>query len=210
MNKVLAILGAGELGNQIAHIAVNDSHFKNVVFFDDFADLNSVAEFPIIGNSAAIFEAYKTNKFDELIIAIGYNHLEKKKEYFLKFKEEIPFATIIHSTCWVDKTAIVEPGTVIYPNCVIDKGVQIKSNTLLNLSVTVAHDSIIQEHSFLAPRVAISGFVTIGECCFIGTNATIVDSIKISNSIKIGAGSVVIHSLENKAFYAGNPVRKIR
>ncbi|CCG52676.1 Protein of unknown function NeuD [Flavobacterium indicum GPTSA100-9 = DSM 17447] len=210
MNKILAVLGAGELGNQIAHLAVSDSHFDSVVFFDDFAELNSDTQFPIIGKSNAIFEAYTNKLFDALIIAIGYNHLEKKKEYFFKFKDQIPFATIIHSTCWIDATAIIEPGTVIYPNCVIDKGVQIKSNTLLNLSVTVAHDSIIQEHSFLAPRVAISGFVTIGECCFIGTNATIVDSIKISNSIKIGAGSVVIHSLENKAFYAGNPVRKIR
>ena len=35
MNKVLAILGAGELGKQIAKFALKDKHYSEVFFYDD-------------------------------------------------------------------------------------------------------------------------------------------------------------------------------
>ena len=35
MNKILAILGAGELGRQIANFALNDNHYNKVIFYDD-------------------------------------------------------------------------------------------------------------------------------------------------------------------------------
>ena len=33
MNKTLGILGAGELGKQLANFALNDKHYEHVVFF---------------------------------------------------------------------------------------------------------------------------------------------------------------------------------
>ncbi len=36
MNKTLAIIGAGHLGQQIAHFAIEDNHYSKVVFFDYF------------------------------------------------------------------------------------------------------------------------------------------------------------------------------
>ena len=35
MGKRLAILGAGHLGQQIAHYAISDKQYSQVVFFDD-------------------------------------------------------------------------------------------------------------------------------------------------------------------------------
>ena len=36
MNKFIEILGAGELGKQIANFALNDNHYNKVCFYDDF------------------------------------------------------------------------------------------------------------------------------------------------------------------------------
>ena len=208
--KILAIIGSGDLGQQIAHHTLSDNHYDKAVFFDDFTNEKSVNAIPVIGKTADVEKAFELKQFDELLIGIGYKHLAVKKELFEKFNNKIPFGRIIHSTSWVDVTAIIEKGTVIYPGCIIDAKAVIKENTVLNVGCTIAHDTYIGAHSFLSPRVAIAGFVRVEEQCVLGINSTIIDNINISSNTQIGAGSLVIKSIEKKGLYVGNPARFIR
>ena len=41
-NKTLAIIGSGDLGQQMAHYAISDNHYEKVVFFDDFTSEKEV------------------------------------------------------------------------------------------------------------------------------------------------------------------------
>lgn len=209
MSKVLAIIGAGHLGQQIAHFAIADNHYTKVVFFDDFQAGQSAGH-EIIGKLDDVVYQYSRKRFDELIIGIGYNHLAFKKQVFEKLGSEVPFGKIIHSSCWIDPTAAVNAGTVIFPKCCIDAHVEIGVNTLLNLNCTIAHDSVVGSHSFLAPRVALAGFVTVGEQCYLGINSTIIDSVSIANGTQLGAATVVIKNIDKKGLYVGNPSRHIR
>jgi len=208
--KTLAIIGSGDLGQQIAHYALSDNQYAKVVFFDDFSNEKSVNSIPIIGKTTDVEKAFELKQFDELLIGVGYKHLEVKKELFEKFKNKIPFGRIIHSTSWVDPTAIIENGSVIYPGCMIDAKSIIKENAILNIGCTITHDTSIGEHSFLSPRVAVAGFVTIKEQCLLGINSTIIDNINIISNTQIGAGALVIKSIEKKGLYVGNPLRFIR
>lgn len=208
--KTLAIIGTGDLGQQIAHYALSENQYENVVFFDDFSNEKFVNSIPVIGKITDIEKAFGLKQFDELLIGIGYKHLTVKKELFRKFKNKIPFGRIIHSTSWVDPTAIIENGSVIYPGCIIDAKAIIKENTILNIGCTIAHDTSIGEHSFLSPRVAAAGFVIIGEQCFLGINSTVIDNISIISKTQIGAGSLVIKSIEKSGLYVGNPLRLVR
>jgi sugar O-acyltransferase (sialic acid O-acetyltransferase NeuD family) len=208
--KTLGIIGSGILGLQIAHYAITDKHYDKVVFIDDFAVEKEKSGYPIIGNSNDVEKLYKQGYFDELIIGIGYKHLKVRKELYEKFSDSIPFGKIIHSSCWVDSTSVVEEGCFIYPCGVIDANVVIKANTILNLNCTIAHDTVIGSHSFLSPRIAIAGFVTIGELCFLGINAAIIDNINIKSQTQIGGGAVVIQSIEKSGLYLGNPAKFIR
>lgn len=210
MKKTLGIIGSGDLGQQIAHYAVSDGHYRDVVFFDDFALSNESIGFKLIGGIDKLLQAYQNKIIDEIIIAIGYKHLKVKKELYLKFKDIIPFGRIIHSTSWIDKTAIVEEGCVVYPGCFIDANSKIKANTVLNINCSIAHDTCIGSHTFLSPRVAIAGFVKIGEECVLGINSTIIDNITICNYTQIGGGTVVIKNIESKGLYVGNPAKFIR
>ncbi len=208
--KTLAIVGAGDLGQQIAYYAISDNHYQKVVFFDDFNKDKTVNGHTILGNIDQIEESYAKKEFDELFIGIGYKHLRKKKELFDKYYGRIPFGKIIHSSSWVDTSAEVNEGTIIYPSCSIDANVNIGHNTVLNIGCTIAHDTNVSNHCFLSPRVALAGFVLINELSILGINSTIIDNIIVAPGIQIGGGTVVIKNLDQEGLYVGNPARFIR
>jgi len=208
--KILAIIGSGHLGQQLAHYAIADNHYAKVVFFDDVSTEKYSCGYEILGTSAAIEQCFSENKFDEILIGIGYKHLAVRKALFDKFSDKIPFGTIIHSTVWVDPTAQIGQGCVVYPGGLIDANVILSENTILNIGCTIAHDSFIGKHCFLSPRVAVAGFVKTGNQCVLGINATVIDNIFIADQVQIGGGAVVIKSIETAGLYVGNPARLVR
>ena len=209
MKRILAVIGAGQLGQQIAHFAISDNHYDEVVFFDDFEKSSKVKGHKLIGRLNEIEEAYLRGKFHEIIIGIGYKHMAFRQEVFEKNKN-IPFGKIVHSTSWIDPTASIGDGVIIYPSCTVDAHVEIKENVLINLATTIAHDSVLDPHSFISPKVAIAGFVKIGTMCILGINSTVIDNVTISESVQLGGGTVVINNLDEKGLYVGNPARHIK
>jgi sugar O-acyltransferase (sialic acid O-acetyltransferase NeuD family) len=209
--KTLAIIGAGELGMQIANFALSDNHYSKVVFFDDYFKGDILNGYKILGTISDIQVRFIENCFDEVIIGIGYNHLEFKKKLFLDLKKnKIPIGTIIHSSSWIDKTATINNGCVIYPRSIIDAKSIIEENCIINLGCIISHDSVIKAHSFVSPGVTIAGFVQIGEMCNLGINATVIDGLKIVSNTKIGGGCVVIKDIIKNGLYVGNPHRFVR
>jgi len=209
--KRVAIIGSGHLGQQIAHHIHHDSNDMVVAFFDEFQPLDTIVnQIPVIGGNNDVIAKYQQNEFDAILIAIGYKHLEAKKELFQRLEGKVPFHTFIHSSCYKDPSASIGQGTVIYPGCIIDQRVTIEDNVLMNLSCTISHDSVIGKHSFLSPSVSVAGFVHIKEQCILGINSTIIDHITIEAQTQTGGGSVVIKDINTSGLYVGNPVQFIR
>ena len=208
--KRLAIIGSGDLGKQIAHYALSDNHYQKIFFIDDYATTTSINGIEVIGKTIDTMKLFDNNKFDELILGIGYKHLEKKKELFDYFQNKIPFGKIVHSSVWLDATAVVKAGCVVYPTCSIDAHSTIEENTVLNISCTIAHDTVIGKHCFLSPRVAIAGFVNVQELCILGINSTVIDNINIKAKTQLGGGTVVIKNITESGLYVGNPHRYIK
>ena len=77
MNKILAILGAGELGKQIANFALNDNHYSKVFFYDDIFESEEIK-----GNTNDLISDFNKNLFDDVIIGIGYNYLKVREEKY--------------------------------------------------------------------------------------------------------------------------------
>ena len=208
--KTLGVIGAGHLGLQIAHHALHDNHFDEVIFFDDYITSDSVSGYKVLGNSDDIISSYNKGLFSKLLIGVGYKNMIKRDALFCRFKDDIPFATLVHSTCFIDHTSNIDSGTIIYPGSTIDANVKIGNNVLINIDCTISHDSVIDSHSFLSPKVAVAGFVNIGKSNVIGINSTIIDNLSIANNTKIGAGTVVIETIEKSGLYIGNPHRLVR
>ena len=209
--KKVAIVGSGDLGQQIAWHAIHDQQFEVAGYFDDFKTKGAVInDLPVLGGLNDITAAFSTAIFDELLIGIGYKHMNFRKELYLQYKGKIPFGRLVHSSCILDRSSTINEGVVIYPGCIIDQNVVIEENVLMNVGCCIAHDTIIGAHTFLSPRVAIAGFVKVGEACNLGINSTIIDNISIPANTQIGGGGVVITNIEKEGLYVGNPVRFIR
>ena len=207
--KTLGIIGAGDLGKQIAYYAINDNHYDGVVFFDDYYDNNTQQNNnKVVGKLVDIEKAFNDKVFDELIIGIGYKHLEFKKKIYEQLKDKITFGKIIHSSSIISESANIEEGCVIYPGCIIDINCIVKANTIVNIGCSISHDSEIGECCFLSPRVAIAGFVKISNECILGINSTIIDNIKISPKVKLGASAVVTNPITEEGLYIGVPAKK--
>ncbi len=207
----LAIIGSGDLGQQIAYHATNDKQYTVVGFFDDFAKENSkVKGFNILGKISNIEELYNQKLFDKIIIGIGYKHLLFREQLFNDLKNSIEFGTLIHSSCYIDSSCKIGEGVFLFPGSVLDQNVIVEDNVIINVHCTIAHDSKIESTTFLSPGVAVAGFVTIGKRCNIGINSTLIDNIKIEDDIQIGGGTVVISDLTQKGLYVGNPSKFIR
>ena len=208
--KRLAIIGAGELGQQISHMATSDKKYDIIGYFDDFQNNALISNYPILGKIDDVYDAFLKNEFDCVLLGIGYKNMQFRKTIFEKISKEIPFGKLIHSTSYIDPEAVISDGVIIFPGCIIDQYVEIKENVLMQLGCNIAHNTIICEHSYLSPSISLAGYVTIEECCNIGINTIIIDHITLGANVQTGGGTVVINNISEAGIYVGNPARRIR
>ncbi|KAA5548326.1 NeuD/PglB/VioB family sugar acetyltransferase [Adhaeribacter rhizoryzae] len=207
----IAIIGAGVLGQHIAHYINQSNNFRAVGFYDDYQKPGAIiSDLPVLGSTEAIDSGFKAKVFDELIMGIGYNHLLFRQQLYDHFKTHIPFATYISPFAYVDYSITIGQGVVILPGCVFDKNVQVENNIFFNIGCLISHDSVIKSNSFFAPGVKISGFVTVGERCFLGIGTTIINNVNLSSDIQTGGGTVVISDIDKPGLYAGTPAKYLK
>jgi sugar O-acyltransferase (sialic acid O-acetyltransferase NeuD family) len=205
----LAIIGSADLGQLIADHATTDRQYEVIGFFDDFRAAGEVTDRgPVLGGLSDVEPIFEQGRFDALMIGVGYRHPAFRRQCHDRFAGSIPFARLIHSSCFVDPTAQVGDGAFLLPGCNLDKGVVVEENALLNTGCTVAHDSRVGRHSFLGPGVVVAGFAVIGQSCFIGVGSTIIDNVRIADDVQTGGGAVVTGDIFEPGLYLGVPARK--
>lgn len=206
MKNVLAIIGAGDLGQHIAHYAMLNCTFSKIVFFDDTMLIDSENSYgKVEGKIEDINKFIESDKIQNILIGIGYKHMVLRKKLFDQFTFKITIPNIVHPSCYIDKSAIIGQGNIFLPGCIIDKNSRIGNNNFFNPGCIIAHDCIVQDHTFFGPGVSISGFVRVGSCCFFGTRTTAIDNITIANNINTGAGAVIVKDISETGTYIGIP-----
>lgn len=211
----IAIIGAGEFGKQAAHYILhndrNSSRHEIVGWYDDtFAKGTTIADFPVLGKIDSVIDDYNSGKFENLFIAIGYNHPDFKETLIKRYKGKIPLFKIISPDAFIDPTSDIGENVFIYPGAIIDKETILEDGVTINLGSIVSHNTSIGSCSFIAPGVTIAGFCKIGNCSFIGAGSTVIDNIHICNNVRLGAGCVVTDDISVKGLYLGIPARKYK
>jgi sugar O-acyltransferase (sialic acid O-acetyltransferase NeuD family) len=204
----IAIIGAGDLGVQIAH-QVSLAPDKTVAgYFDDSKPEGEVVDgSAVLGGVEAIEARFARGDFDELVMAIGYRHMAVRQGLFARFHPQIPFAKLIHPRAWVDATSSVGPGAVLFAGTIVDMHSSIGANTLLNVGCVIAHHTSIGDGCFLSPAVNVAGFVTIGPGNVLGIGTVVIDNISTTSGVHTGAGAVVTEDLVESGLYLGIPAR---
>ena len=209
--KKVAFIGSGEMARHVGHYMVEDKQFEVVGYYDDFTPVGTIVNnYPILGKLDDVEKQYKQGVFDELSIAVGYTRMQYRKEVFERFENIIPFATFIHSSCFIDSTAKIGKGVVIFPQSVLLIDSIIEDNVFLQINCSIADVSIIRKHSLVSVAASIAGRVEVGECCFIGIGSTISSDVKVCNNVFAGAGTVIVKNITEPGTYVGVPARKIK
>ncbi|MBE6069650.1 MAG: acetyltransferase [Clostridium lundense] len=208
----LVIIGAGELGRQVAHYAELDGHFEIVGFFDDtFPVGENVAGKPVMGNINEVQAQYFNNVFDCLFIAIGYNHFDFKALLYKNVvSQSIPLATIVSPQVYVDPTAKIGAGSILYPGCIVEKDAVVEDNVAIMVNATIAHNSKVGKHSFIAGGAVLAGYAQVGKRCFVGVNSVINDHIAVCDDVTIGSLTVVGKNIKKAGVYFNDNRRLFR
>lgn len=209
--RTVALVGAGSLGVQLAH-QLRLSGMAVAGFYDDVQPTGTAIEDlgKVLG-SIPTTPAADGHGVTHLLMAIGYNHMERRLGLFHDLKRAgFRFHTLVHSTAWVDPSATLAEGVVLYPGCIVDRKVHVEANVLLNNGCIVSHDSVVGEGSFLAPGVVVSGNCRIGSRNFMGTGTLLRDGIRTASDCRFGMGSIVVDDIDQAGLYVGNPAQLLR
>ena len=211
MSRRLAILGAGDLGRQLAHHARAVPELQPEVFFDDLHRGKTVDGIEVRGGLDEAAAQYGRGRFDAALVAIGYRHPElRARTCESLLRAGIPLARLVHPSCHVDPTAELGEGAVLYPGCVVDQGVEIGANALLNLGCVIAHHSRVGDHSFLGPGVRLAGGVEVGAGSFLGIATVVIDHVRLGPSTRTGGGAVVVRDHPGHGLLVGVPASERR
>ena len=205
--KRLAIAGGGDLGRQIAHLAVQIGGYLPMLYDDTLEIAEGSGDHPVQGKIADIAEHFQAGAVDAFIIGIGYKHITERDRLFRHLSETVPAATLVHPTASIDPNASIDSGTALMAGCIVDQGASVGKNCYLNPGCLISHHTHVSDNVFMGPRVTLAGFVDVASHCFLGVSTTVIDNVQIAQGVQTGAGAVVTNSISNEGLYLGVPAK---
>jgi sugar O-acyltransferase (sialic acid O-acetyltransferase NeuD family) len=205
--KKTAIVGSTELSRRLIYYFESTGFATIVGMFDDFESAGAVKyDRPILGKTNDIPELFKNGTLDSVVIGVGYKHRKFRKEVYdyLK-KNQVPIATFVHPSSYVEKSATIGEGCIVLVDCTVDMNAELHENVFLSSRCFVSHDVKIHAHTYCGPAINLAGNTEVGECCFLGISTTSIDDITIGMNVQTAAGSVLTKDVPSNVMVAGVP-----
>lgn len=140
------------------------------------------------------------NKAFEIKYIMGftnYNLRKKCLEMMKAFSNFEPF-TVVNSTAYIARSAIVGNGCYIAANVSISSQAVIEDHCIINLNASVGHGALIKEHVTVLPGARVGGKVVVGKRSLIGSNAFIGQNVNVGNDNVIDALTYIHDDLPEK------------
>jgi acetyltransferase EpsM len=213
MEKVILIGGKGTaivVAEQIYDAQIkHNAQLEFLGFaFDDLSNGNEINGFPILCGTNEVYEKYKDFQDVKFIFQIYRPDLLKER-IALKSSFNIPehrFATFVHPTCTISRSAEIGIGTVIMANTVVNPNAVIGKFCTVQSNVTIGHDSKMGDYNFIATQSTV-GNIEMGSRNFMGINSCTNNFITIGDDCFIGMASNVIKSVPSNTKVYGNPAK---
>lgn len=198
----IILVGAGRFAEEITDIAF-DAGVEVAAWIEglDPARADPAHDPPIIWvDGQAAFEA-------SLPVAPAIGAVRRRALMDRLAAEGRGFATLVHPSAVLARTAILEPGCVVFPNVVVGARTRVGSGTILNRGALIGHHADIGSGSFVGPGAIVGGGVTLGEQVHVGIGAVIRDDRRVGERSVIGAGAVVVGDVGPDLTVVGIPAR---
>lgn len=177
---------------------------REIVGIVDGAYKGEYLGYPILGTDADV-EALSMKYKDAEIFLTPDSPTIRRKLYDLYSRHGFSFATLIHPSVLVSKSAIVEQGVVLQAGVSVSANSNIGAFVKINSCANVTHDVTVGDFSTIAPSAVVLSNSQIGEGCYIGANATVLPNRTICDGAVVGAGAVVTKNVDSKLTVMGNP-----
>jgi len=169
--------------------------------FDDDLSKKVLEGVSVVGSYQPEFESE-----ENLIIAIGYNHIRQKVASMVQHH----FGKVIHPSAILDSTVSVDEGSVIFHGAILQADAVVGKHVIINTGASIDHDCTIEDYVHIAPRATLCGNVRVGLGTLIGAGTIVAPNLTIGKHCMIAAGSVITKNIPDFAVVRGNPARVIK
>lgn len=164
----------------------------------------SVLGYPVIGTDEQINRFVGDHRF---IVTVGQI---KDVSLRIRLHEKIKDAggkllTLIASTAYVSKYAILGEGTVIMHKAMVNADAKIGVGCIINTFANIEHDAVIGNYCHISTGAMVNGNCKVGHKTFLGSQSVMVNGTEIAEGCVVAAGAMVRRSLTKKGVYSGNP-----
>jgi sugar O-acyltransferase (sialic acid O-acetyltransferase NeuD family) len=210
MSSRLILVGCGafarELINWVDDLVDLDRSIQISGFLDD--NPKALAGFPYTLPHLGTISTYEPKFGDQLLMAIGDPKAKKLLYKDLKARGS-SFASLIHPSAVVARTAKLGEGVVICPHALVSADAVIGDLCAINGCASVGHDVRLGSFSTLSAHVDLTGWVQVEECVFFGSGACVLPKVKIAHGARIGAGAVVMRGVPAGAVVYAPPSKRL-
>lgn len=209
MTKRLILVGGGafarELINWVEDWVDLGKSIPVTGFLDDNPDVLKDFVYPVTYMGS--IQDYLPQAGDRLLMAVG--DPKAKKALFADLKSRGgSFASLIHPSAVVARTARLGEGVVVCPQAFISADAVVGDLCAINGSSSIGHDVKLGDFATLSAHVDLTGWVSVDECVFFGSGARVLPRVKIGPGARIGAGSVVMRSVPAEGVVYAPPAKK--
>ena len=216
MNKKIIIIGGEGNGGVVAsciednRIRFNDTEWEVAGFLNDLEIGKTILGYPVLGGTDDIGKFLKEDYyFIYAIHMIGRN--VKTEEVFLKMNIPLErFATIIHKTAFVAKSAILEPGVFVMSNCYVGPGVKMGYCSLMMANSLLGHNTTVGPLCHFSVGSVTSSYIEIGKVSDVSLGAKVLEKRKIGNYAVAGANSLITHDIPDYEIHIGSPAKFLK
>ena len=174
---------------------------------DDRSGGDEINGYPILCDIKDLYDKY--GKYDDVkFIYQLYRPDVMRERTAILNNLNIPiekFATFIHPSVMVAKSAKIGVGNVILANAVVNCNAIIGNFNTVNSGTLLGHDITIGNNNYFAGQVCVGSGLSIGNMNFIGLNTSIRNGITIGDGNIVGMSSNITKSVGDDNVLYGNP-----
>jgi sugar O-acyltransferase (sialic acid O-acetyltransferase NeuD family) len=210
----LVIIGAGGSAAEIVGIveAVNaiEPAFSLLGFLDDSPAKqgSSVCNLPVLGTS------HLAADMNDAQLVLGIAHYRRPRcRADLAARLGLPsdrFATLVHPSAMVSKSATLGCGTIVFPFAMISPGASIGDHAFIAPYCHVSHDAIVEDSATMAAGSMLCGGSRLCTAAYMGARSVLMDGVCVGAEAVVGIGGIVIRDVAPNTVVVGNPAKPIK
>lgn len=204
------VVGAGGLSREVICWADDAVRFgaapsiRGYLVDSDYPRLGPAYNLPWLGS----LDDYDPPPEDACLIAVSDPMVKRQIVRRLQARGA-KFASLVHPTAVLAKTAVLGQGCIIFPYAIVSADTVLDDFVTINSMSGIGHDSKVGAYSTLSTHVDITGGVTVGESVFFGSGARVMPGLSVGHEAKVGAGAVVVRSVPAGVTVYTNPARRL-